>query len=196
MRQSLTAHVLIALALSYGLSISFWLAFGVFVLAGFILWSVVCAAVGVGIGYFLARNNFPVTVLATIGNNAPFVGLLGTVIGIIRAFQELDRSQGQVTSSLMSEVGEALVATAIGLLVALPAVAAFNALQRVITARLERAQSAADVALSYQPWALVSLPSSHTRSDGQENQEAHDETASRRERVANGQTDAIAAEAG
>ncbi|MCY4191071.1 MAG: hypothetical protein OXC54_09000 [Rhodospirillaceae bacterium] len=66
MRQSLTAHVLIALALSFGLSISFWLAFGVFVLAGFILWSVVCAAVGVGIGYFLARNNFPVTVLATI----------------------------------------------------------------------------------------------------------------------------------
>jgi len=66
MRQSLTTHVLVALALSFGISISFWAGFGVFVLAGFILWSVVCAAVGVGIGYFLARNNFPVTVLVTI----------------------------------------------------------------------------------------------------------------------------------
>ncbi len=74
--------------------------------------------------------------IGTVGNNAPFVGLLGTVIGIIRAFQALDESQGQVSEGLMAEVGEALVATAIGLLVALPAVAAYNFFQRVIKGRL------------------------------------------------------------
>jgi len=79
--------------------------------------------------------------VGTVGNNAPFVGLLGTVIGIIRAFHELDASQGQVSAGLMSEIGEALVATAIGLLVAIPAVAFFNLFLRVIKARLARADA-------------------------------------------------------
>jgi len=77
--------------------------------------------------------------LGTLGNNAPFVGLLGTVIGIIRAFHELNDSAGKVTAGLMSQIGEALVATAVGILVALPAIATFNAFQRVIRARLGRA---------------------------------------------------------
>jgi len=79
--------------------------------------------------------------LGTLGSNAPFIGLLGTVIGIIRAFAELNNSAGKVTSGLMAEVGEALVATAIGILVALPAISFYNALQRVIKARLARAQA-------------------------------------------------------
>ena len=79
--------------------------------------------------------------LGTLGNNAPFIGLFGTVIGIIRAFSALEQSAGQVSAGLMSEVGEALVATAVGLLVALPAVAFFNLFQRVIAARLGRAQA-------------------------------------------------------
>ena len=79
--------------------------------------------------------------LGTVGNNAPFVGLLGTVIGVIRAFHELDRSAGQVTEGLMTQIGEALVATAIGILVALPAVAFFNFFQRVIRGRLMRADA-------------------------------------------------------
>jgi len=70
-----------------------------------------------------------VTALATIGSTAPFVGLLGTVIGIIRSFHELNRSQGKLSDTLMSEVGEALVATAIGIIVAIPAVAFFNFFQ-------------------------------------------------------------------
>jgi biopolymer transport protein ExbB len=74
--------------------------------------------------------------LGTVGNNAPFVGLLGTVIGVIRAFHTLDQTAGKVTSGLMSQVGEALVATAIGILVALPAVAFFNFFHRIIKARL------------------------------------------------------------
>ena len=76
--------------------------------------------------------------LGTVGNNAPFVGLLGTVLGIIRAFHSLDQSQGKVTAGLMTDIGEALVATAIGIMVALPAVAAYNYYQRVIKTRLSR----------------------------------------------------------
>jgi biopolymer transport protein ExbB/TolQ len=73
-------------------------------------------------------------VLGTLGNNAPFVGLLGTVIGIMLAFEELaNAGQGAAaTAGVMSSIAEALVATAIGLLVAIPAVAAFNWFQRRI----------------------------------------------------------------
>lgn len=79
--------------------------------------------------------------LGTLGNNAPFVGLLGTVIGIIGAFAELDAAAGQLTTGLMAEIGEALVATAVGLIVALPAVAAFNIYQRAIAVRLARGEA-------------------------------------------------------
>lgn len=79
--------------------------------------------------------------LGTVGNNAPFVGLLGTVIGIIRSFHELNKSQGKLSDTLMSDVGEALVATAIGIIVAIPAVAFFNFFQRVIKARIGQAES-------------------------------------------------------
>jgi biopolymer transport protein ExbB len=87
--------------------------------------------------------------LGTVGANAPFVGLLGTVIGIIRAFHSLDQSQGKVTAGLMADVGEALVATAIGILVALPAVAAFNYFQRLIKARLARGSALGSHVISY-----------------------------------------------
>jgi biopolymer transport protein ExbB len=79
--------------------------------------------------------------LGTLGANAPFIGLLGTVIGIVRSFHLLEKTAGNMSSGLMAEVGEALVATAIGILVALPAVAFFNAFQRVIKARLARAEA-------------------------------------------------------
>jgi len=79
--------------------------------------------------------------LGTVGNNAPFVGLLGTVIGVIRAFAALNESQGTVSASLMQEIGEALVATAIGLVVALPAVAAYNIFMRMVKARVARADA-------------------------------------------------------
>jgi biopolymer transport protein ExbB len=87
--------------------------------------------------------------LGTLGNNAPFIGLLGTVIGIVRSFRELSSSSGQVSAGLMAEIGEALVATAIGLLVALPAVAAFNLFQRLIRARMGRANAMAHEILAF-----------------------------------------------
>lgn len=89
-----------------------------------------------------------VSFLGTLAAAAPFIGLLGTVIGIIAAFHQLAVSQGRLTGALMNEIGEALVATAVGLLVALPALAAFNTLQRVIHVRLTRAEAFAREALA------------------------------------------------
>jgi biopolymer transport protein ExbB len=84
------------------------------------------------------RSEKSLAFLGTLGNNAPFIGLLGTVLGIIGAFQQLDQARGQVTSGLMAQIGEALISTAVGLLVALPAVATYNAFQRAIQVRLQR----------------------------------------------------------
>jgi biopolymer transport protein ExbB/TolQ len=68
--------------------------------------------------------------LATLGNNAPFIGLFGTVLGIIQAFDGLaglDMSDPNAASSaVMGPIAEALIATGVGLLVAIPAVIAFN----------------------------------------------------------------------
>jgi biopolymer transport protein ExbB len=89
------------------------------------------------------------TYLGTLGNNAPFVGLLGTVIGIIGAFHQLGNGVGQISVGLMGQIGEALIATAIGLLVALPAVASYNLFQRLITARLGRAEALGHDVLAY-----------------------------------------------
>jgi biopolymer transport protein ExbB len=66
------------------------------------------------------------TILGTIGSNAPFIGLLGTVLGIIKAFNDLAFNSEGGASVVMSGIAEALVATAIGLLVAIPAVVFFN----------------------------------------------------------------------
>ena len=77
--------------------------------------------------------------LAVVGSNAPFIGLFGTVLGIIRAFRDLADAQGGGSQAVMSGVSEALVATAVGLLVAIPAVSAFNLLKARIRVRMERA---------------------------------------------------------
>jgi len=72
--------------------------------------------------------------LGTLGNNAPFVGLLGTVIGVIDAFHQLgDVGQNKgAMGNVMVGISEALVATGVGLFVALPAVVAFNLVQKKI----------------------------------------------------------------
>jgi biopolymer transport protein ExbB/TolQ len=73
------------------------------------------------------------TFMGTLGNNAPFVGLLGTVIGVIIAFQQLGTSQAAASmSAVMGGIAEALVATGVGLFVALPAVVAYNVVQKAI----------------------------------------------------------------
>src|SRR4029079_7561220 len=87
--------------------------------------------------------------LGTLGSNAPFIGLLRTVIGIIRAFAELNEAAGKGNAGLMSEGGEAPVATAIGIMVAIPSIAVFNAYQRVIKTRIARAESLGREELAY-----------------------------------------------
>lgn len=92
--------------------------------------------------------------LGTLGNNAPFIGLFGTVLGIIQAFAELAKSTsaGAVStgsSNVMAGISEALVATAVGLLVALPAVAVFNAYGRWLRSISSRAESLGHALVSY-----------------------------------------------
>jgi len=80
--------------------------------------------------------------LGTLGNNAPFLGLFGTVLGIIHAFADLSASgSGQASRAVMSGISEALISTAVGLIVALPAVAAFNVFQRSIKKRSVAAEA-------------------------------------------------------
>ena len=71
-------------------------------------------------------------VLATVGATAPFVGLLGTTMGIVNSFQGMATSGGGGLSSIASGVAEALITTAFGLIVAIPAVWAYNYFQTKI----------------------------------------------------------------
>ncbi|HEY2732029.1 MAG TPA: MotA/TolQ/ExbB proton channel family protein [Polyangia bacterium] len=96
--------------------------------------------------------------LATVGNNAPFVGLFGTVVGVIHAFEELGHAApghgapaaAQVASqAVMASIAEALVATAVGILVALPAVATYNYLQRRVASLLSGADVLTNLVLAY-----------------------------------------------
>lgn len=99
--------------------------------------------------------------LGTLGNNAPFLGLFGTVIGVIQAFEELGHgaaghgaavgsAAGQVASAaVMSAIAEALVATAVGIAVALPAVAAYNYLQRRVSSLLAGTEVLVNLVLAY-----------------------------------------------
>ncbi|WP_029520855.1 MotA/TolQ/ExbB proton channel family protein [Persephonella sp. IF05-L8] len=71
-------------------------------------------------------------ILATFGNNAPFIGLFGTVLGIIQAFHDLGRASEFGVRVVMEGISEALVATAMGLFVAIPSVIAYNYFVRKI----------------------------------------------------------------
>src|SRR5450631_3010931 len=64
--------------------------------------------------------------LATIGSTAPFIGLLGTVVGILNAFKEISTQKATGLGAVAGGISEALVTTAIGLFVAIPAVMMFN----------------------------------------------------------------------
>lgn len=93
--------------------------------------------------------------LATLGNNAPFIGLFGTVIGVVMAFdalgqQKLEGGAAQMApQAVMSSIGEALVATAVGIGVAIPAVAANNVFQRITKATLANTEALSRVLLSH-----------------------------------------------
>ena len=82
--------------------------------------------------------------LGTLGNNAPFIGLFGTVLGIIKAFHDLGASAvkgAAIQQTVMAGISEALVATAVGLAVAIPAVVAFNIFNRQLKTLTSRANA-------------------------------------------------------
>lgn len=84
--------------------------------------------------------------LATIGSTAPFVGLLGTVIGIINAFQGMRVAEGTGLKAVAGGISEALVETSFGLVVAIPAVWAFNHFSnRVEAFRVEMNNSSSEL---------------------------------------------------
>ncbi len=70
------------------------------------------------------------TLLGTLGNNAPFIGLFGTVLGVIEAFSWLGKGDQSAMGNVMAGIAEALVATGVGIFVAIPAVVAFNYAQK------------------------------------------------------------------
>ena len=80
--------------------------------------------------------------LATIGSNAPFIGLFGTVLGIIKAFHDLSQQNSAAgVQNVTAGISEALVATAVGLIVAIPAVIAYNLFQRKVKSALAEAEA-------------------------------------------------------
>jgi biopolymer transport protein ExbB/TolQ len=97
--------------------------------------------------------------LGTLGNNAPFIGLFGTVIGVVGAFAALGEaaktpvaqatSQALAPQAVMSSIAEALVATAVGLAVAIPAVASNNYFQRMIKSTLANTDALSRILLAH-----------------------------------------------
>jgi biopolymer transport protein ExbB len=98
------------------------------------------------VGLFLERR---LSFLGTLGANAPFIGLFGTVLGIIHAFKDLALTEGGGGPAVMSGIGEALVATAIGLLVAIPAVMMFNFFHRCLHVVQERSRFLGQLLLAH-----------------------------------------------
>ncbi len=86
-------------------------------------------------------------ILGTLGNNAPFIGLLGTVLGIIKAFYDLSVTGSGGPSVVMLGIAEALIATALGLFVAIPAVIAYNLFQRQVRLTRQKLDQFATTAL-------------------------------------------------
>lgn len=70
--------------------------------------------------------------LATVGSNAPYIGLFGTVLGIMKSFNDMSQATAQGQGSVMAGISSALIATAAGLLAAIPAVLAYNYFQKQV----------------------------------------------------------------
>ncbi|MFO0684759.1 MAG: MotA/TolQ/ExbB proton channel family protein [Sandaracinus sp.] len=79
-----------------------------------------------------ARLERSMTLLGTLGNNAPFIGLFGTVLGVIEAFSHLGARDEAAMTQVMSGIAEALIATGVGIFVAIPAVVAYNVAQKKV----------------------------------------------------------------
>jgi len=102
-----------------------------------------------------ARYDGRVAWLTTIANIAPLIGLLGTIIGIVSAFYGLGQSttaQATGNTQVMTSIAEALVATAIGILVAVPGVVTYNLLRAHMATRLRQAEALMREVLANVTW--------------------------------------------
>lgn len=94
---------------------------------------------------FLDKN---LNYLGTIASNAPYVGLLGTVLGIMKAFDDLAASAGKNEAVLVG-IAHALTATAIGLFVAIPAIVGFNIFQKQVRGIINNLDAVKELCVSY-----------------------------------------------
>ena len=94
--------------------------------------------------------NRHVNFLGSVGSNAPFIGLLGTVLGILKSFADLAVASGRGPHVVMAGISEALIATAVGLVVAIPAVVFYNICKTRIQTGSVRLESLKDLILSKQ----------------------------------------------
>lgn len=87
--------------------------------------------------------------LATVGSNAPYVGLFGTVLGIMKAFNDLATTPEAGQQTVMAGISMALVATAAGLFVAIPAVAFYNYYSKQVKSIFQNLESVKELCLAY-----------------------------------------------
>lgn len=95
------------------------------------------------------RMSRGLSVLATLSNNSPFIGLFGTIIGIIQAFHALATTKSAGPEVVMASISEALVATAVGIMVAIPAALSFNLFSSSVKRRMANSETAARLVLTY-----------------------------------------------
>lgn len=96
-------------------------------------------------GRYERRLNF----LATVASNAPFIGLFGTVLGVVRSFRDLAANMAEASSAVMAGIAEALIATAVGLLVAIPAVVAYNVFKAKVKSSVTDSQLLSRIVLAH-----------------------------------------------
>ncbi|MFN8846755.1 MAG: MotA/TolQ/ExbB proton channel family protein [Bdellovibrionales bacterium] len=87
--------------------------------------------------------------LATIGSNAPYIGLFGTVLGIMKAFNDLAQASDAGQQTVMAGIALALIATAAGLFVAIPAVIFYNYYSKQVKSILQSLDSVKELGLAY-----------------------------------------------
>ncbi|KYG67663.1 MotA/TolQ/ExbB proton channel family protein [Bdellovibrio bacteriovorus] len=87
--------------------------------------------------------------LATVGSNAPYIGLFGTVLGIMKAFNDLATTPEAGQQTVMAGISMALVATAAGLFVAIPAVAFYNYYSKQVKSIFQNLESVKELCLAY-----------------------------------------------
>ena len=100
-----------------------------------------------------------ISLLATIGANAPFVGLLGTVFGIMRSFHDLGMAMESASQqTVMAGISIALLATAMGLAVAIPSVMLYNYFQKRVNRILETIENVGEACLAYSSYYSKTTP--------------------------------------